>query len=198
MRISVNLFAVSITPDNYIMLIYPSTFPTVELGYSFSEHSHVGSFVLPYTMQYSTLRGIKSISTASTYNFNTGKGYLSIFIITVFDSDGGTDNFVIILQIQQGAQFDPTLLIIIISIISLIVIFIVVYSVRHRKKKKSIYREQPWQYSASSYSISNDQKQPYEKTPKNLLYCPFCGQPIHPYSKFCTSCGKSLEFTSKE
>ena len=198
MRISVNLFAVSITPDNYIMLIYPSTFPTVELGYSFSEHSHVGSFVLPYTMQYSTLRGIKSISTASTYNFNTGKGYLSIFIITVFDSDGGTDNFVIILQIQQGAQFDPTLLIIIISIISLIVIFIVVYSVRHRKKKKSTYREQPWQYSASSYSISNDQKQSDEKTPKNFLFCPFCGHPIHAYSKFCTSCGKSLEFTSKE
>jgi subtilisin family serine protease len=198
MRISVNLFAVSITPDNYLMLIYPNTFPMVELGYSTAEDSHVGSFTLPYTMQYSSIRGTESISTTSTYNFNTKEGYLSIFIITIFDSDGGTENFVIVLQIQQGLQFDPTILIIIISVIALIVIFSIIYSVRHRKKKRGATKQQAWRNYESTYSISNTQESSQEGSQKGFLYCPFCGHPIRTNTKFCPSCGKSLVFTSNE
>ncbi len=198
MRISVNLFAVSITPDNYIMLIYPSTFPTVELGYNLAANTHIGSFSIPYNMQYSSITGIKSISTASTYDFNTGEGYLSIFVLTIFDSDGGTDDFVIILSIQQGTQFDPLLLIIIISVIALIVISVIIYSVRHRRKKRAAFQEQAWQNYDSSHSISSDHESSDEGAQKNILYCPYCGHSIRLNTKFCPSCGKSLEFTPKK
>ena len=198
MRISVNLFAVSITPDNYLMLIYPNAFPTVELGYNFAENSHVGSFSIPYSMEYSSIRGLESISTTSTYNFNTKEGYLSIFVLTIFDSDGGTDNFIIVLQIQQGLQFDPTILIIIISIIALIVIFSIIYSVRHRKKKRAARKQQVWSEYNSTYSISNTQEPSEKGTQIGFLYCPYCGNPIRTNTKFCPSCGKSLVFTSNE
>ena len=148
-------------------------------------------------MQYSSIRGLESISTTSTYNFNTKEGYLSIFILTIFDSDGGTDNFVIILSIQQGSQFDPLLLIIIISIVALVVLSIIIYSVRHRKKKRNTFREQTWQNYVSPYSDSNDQEY-FDEAQKNFIYCPYCGHSIRLNTKFCPSCGKSLEFTSKE
>ena len=198
MRISVNLFAVSITPDNYIMLIYPSTFPTVKLGYSYADNSHVGSFSIPTSMKYSSIKGIETISTASTYDFNTKEGYLSIFILTIFDSDGGTDNFVIILSIQQEISFDPTIMIIIISIIALVIISVTIYSVRHRRKKRSIYQSQTWESQDSPYSVPDNQEHSDEGTHTNFLYCPFCGHPIRGNTKFCPSCGKSLVFTSND
>ena len=198
MKVSVNLLTVSTTEDNYIMLILPSAFPLVELGYSFTQDTHVGSFSIPSRMQYSTIRGIKYISTVSNYDFNAGDGYLSILLITVFDSEGASEDFVLVLSIQEALEIDLMILTLIIGMVAAIGIALIIYVIRRRKKRSGAYKAQEWNYYQSSNSIPDSQQVIEESSQKTFAYCPYCGNPIRNETKYCSNCGRSIEFTTND
>jgi hypothetical protein len=200
MRVFVNLFTCSVSDDNYIFLIPPHTIEVAELNYESSSGKYEGSFTIPDTILYSSISGVKPISTAAGFNLNTSEGYLSIFFITVYDSEGETDDFIIILIISEPPIDISMLIIIIVSIVALIgVVSLFVYYARKKKYPRTsqispIYEDV---YYRPSYDTPSEESYTVPDSINKVgasFYCPFCGHPLKSPKKFCPSCGESLEF----
>ncbi|MBY9011850.1 MAG: S8 family serine peptidase, partial [Candidatus Lokiarchaeota archaeon] len=136
MMVSVNLFIVSISEDNMIVPITPRTNIYSNMAYVASSNTHNGRFTIPFTMNFPSITGTKQLSTASQYDSVTGDGYLAILMITVFDSEGESEYFIIAMLIQPSLQLDFILILIIVGVIVAIGI-IVGISLILRKRKKS-------------------------------------------------------------
>ncbi|MFX1477478.1 MAG: S8 family serine peptidase [Promethearchaeota archaeon] len=200
LRVFVNFFMASTTPEGYIIFIFPSTIIVSELNYQLTSNKHEGSFAIPYSMQYSSIEGTKSVSTAAPFDLNTNQGYLGLFYITVYDSEGQFDDFIIVLLISGGRGGIPTNLIWIFGIIA-IVSFIgvsLIFIIRRRKKGrfppvKPIY---PQRYTQESISDQAEQQRFPESVsqPDTKFYCPFCGESLRTPKRFCPHCGESLQF----
>jgi hypothetical protein len=197
MRLFVNFFTCSVTEDGYIILIFPLTFEVVELEFSLDKFE--GSFTIPYTMLYSSISGNLSRSTAANFNVDTNQGYLSILYLTLYDSEGGSDDFIIILMISAPPTDYSFIVIIVISVIALIgVVGIFVYFARRKRYPKTT-RYQPT-FEEYTYQPYYEEKEEGYITPKTgpplgpSVYCPFCGGFISTPKKFCPHCGESLEF----
>ena len=196
MRISVNLFIVSTTDDGYISIIYPRSLPVSEFSYQATSNSHVGSFSIPSDIQYSSIEGAKSVSTVTNYNFDTDEGYLAILLITVFDSDGASEDFIMILSIEAGVILDWTWLLIIGSIVAIGATLLIVLAVRRSSRtKKTPAQVQPWGDYSSVYDEPSYEAQSEEQKLK-FNYCPYCGYPMGPQKRFCSNCGKSMNLNS--
>ncbi len=199
MRVFVNLFMCSVSDDNYIFLIPPYTIEVSELNYDLLSGNYEGSFIIPNTMLYRSITGIKPISTAAGFNVNTSEGYLSIFFITVYDSEGETDDFIIILIISAPPIDISLLIVIIVSILALIgVVSLFVYYAKKKKYPRTT-QIRPI-YKDVYYSPSHDEtREDSYAAPDSIskvgasFYCPFCGHPLKTPKKFCPSCGESLE-----
>jgi hypothetical protein len=63
MRVSVNLFIASISEDNTIVPINSKNYVLSELDYKPGSNTHYGTFVIPYTMEFSSITGTKKLST---------------------------------------------------------------------------------------------------------------------------------------
>jgi len=192
MRVSVNLFIVSTTDDGYISIIYPRSLPISEFSYQATSNSHVGSFIIPFDIQYSSITGTKSISTETNYNFDTDEGYLAILLLTVFDSDGGSEDFILILSIEAGTVIDWTWIIIIGIIVAISVTLLIFLAVRRSRRTPA--QVQPWGDYSSIYDETSNEAQSKEQESK-FEYCPYCGYPLATQKKFCPNCGKSLNIT---
>lgn len=202
MRIFINLFIITITNDGYFMPIYPNSYIVSELNYQPTLDMYLGSFTIPSTMQYNSIYGTKSKSTAVNFDTTTNEGYLGLFYITVYDSEGGTEEFFIFLEITKQPIDITMMLLIIMAIIA--VVFIVslgIYFIRRSKYKRDYqqdyYVEVPIE---EERKIARDDGF-YERTiPLHGLdqgkgiYCPFCGHHIREPKKFCPNCGESLKF----
>ncbi len=198
LRVFVNLFVCAVTEDSYIIFIFPQSIEVAEFNYEPLSGKHEGSFRIPDTMQYSSLTGVKSIPTAASFDFNTMKGYLSVLYITVYDSEGGSDDFIIVLLIS-GRPFDSTLIIIIIISIVAIIGVVSLYVYYSRRKKYPRTRVQPRyeEYYRPSYDEPEEGAYIVPESISSVkasFYCPFCGDPIKVPKKFCPNCGESLEF----
>ncbi|MFX1377753.1 MAG: S8 family serine peptidase [Promethearchaeota archaeon] len=199
MRVFVNLFICSVS-DNYIFFIFPQSIEVSELYYDSISGKYEGSFIIPDTMRYSTLSGIKSIPTAAGFNLRTNEGYLGILYIKVYDSEGATDDFIIVLIISERPFDFSMIILIVLSIIALMgIVSMMLYYARKKKYPRTTHI-QP-RYEEYHYRPSYDE--PEEKsyvvpdsvsTVSASFYCPFCGNPIKIPKKFCPSCGESLEF----
>jgi len=202
MRVFVNLFICSVTDDGYLILIFPHTFEVAELSYQSILDKFEGSFTIPDTMQYSSITGTKSLSTAADYDQDTNKGYLSILYIKVYDSEGGTDDFIIILSISQRPMDVFFIIIIVVAIFAIIVIIGLVIYFARRKKRPRISQLQP-RYQDYYYPSSDEEQEETYLTPRVIpqpgisMYCPFCGEFLSASRKFCPHCGESLEFFQK-
>jgi hypothetical protein len=200
MRAFVNLFMCSVTEDNYIVIIFPDAIEVSELDYDPLTEKYEGSFKIPDTMLYSSITGVESIPTAANFNFNTKEGYLGILFITVYDSEGGSDDFIIVLVISAPPLDFTQIIIIVISIVALIgVVSMFVYYARKRKYPKTT-QIQP-RYDDYYYRPSYDESEVEDYVvPESIsqvkpsFYCPFCGDRINVPKKFCPNCGESLEF----
>jgi len=190
MNVSVNLFIASISEDNTIEPINPRTNIFSELIYELSSNTHTGRFIIPYTMEFSTITGPKQLSTASQYDRTSEDGYLAFLLVTVFDSEGESEEFLIVVLIEPSRPIDLMLVIIIISVVVVIALILGV-SLYLRKKRKS-YLSTPsesyyqYHYESGSSLESNDH------TPGLVDYCPYCGYRLTTQQFFCPSCGKSL------
>ena len=131
--------------------------------------------------------------------------YIGLFYVTVYDSEGGTDDYYFVVAINAASPpFDPLIAFIIFGIIlaiSLIVIVGILLSQRGSSKKN--IRAQYYQdyYYPSPEERQNYQSEYYsEKIPvpsrefqQGRSYsCPFCGEFINIPRKYCPHCGESL------
>jgi len=204
MRGFINLFVCSVTEDSYLILIFPKIIVVSELDYNANSDKHEGTSTIPNIMQYNSISGTKSISTAANFDDSTKKGYLGILFITVYDGEGSYDDFVIILLIS-GDDIDLSLvLLIVLSVIGLIfVVSLSVYFVKRGKRRKNYtqpsygtysyrpsYEEQEDKYSA--FESDEYFVQPQEFQIGNVSYCPYCGKIIKTPKKFCPNCGESI------
>lgn len=199
MRVFVNFFICAKTIDDVIILLYPENYEVTEL--SFNTNRHTGSYTIPLTIDFSTLSGVRPVSTVASYY----SGYVGLFYVTVYDSEGGTDDYYFIVDISAASPtFDPIIALIIFGIIiavSLIVI-LAIYLNQRGKSRRSTRS----QYYQEYYYASPEERQDYqseyysEKIPMyssefqqgSSYFCPFCGKPINVARKYCPHCGESL------
>ncbi len=203
MRVFVNLLICSVTEDNYIVIINPRTSEVAELTYQSLLDVHEGTFIIPSTMDYSSISGTKSISTATGFNTNTNEGYLGIILVTVYDSEGGFDEFIVIINISEPPMDLSLIIIIVVSVIALVVVVGIIIYYARRKKYPRVSPVQP-SYQEYYYrpSFEGPEEESYT-TPEPLsqlgqFFCPFCGQRITTPKKFCPHCGESLMFEQQD
>ena len=192
MRVSVNLFIVSVSEDNTIVPITPRSYIYSNMVYSSSSNTHNGRFTIPYTMSFSTLTGTKEVSTASQFDSLSQDGYLAILMITAFDSEGESEYFLLALLIQPSLQLDFFLIFVIVGIVAAVGIVSSILLII-RKKRKSRLSTLPYEHYEQNYDDDSTQEfSDYAK--KNLHYCPYCGYGLTSLRNFCPSCGKTLKF----
>ncbi|MCK4285116.1 MAG: S8 family serine peptidase [Candidatus Lokiarchaeota archaeon] len=202
MRVFINIFMASVNDDGFLIFIFPRTIEVAELSYQVLSERYEGFFVIPNSFEYSTLEGTKTVTTAPGFDFVTNQGYLGILYITVYDSEGGWDDFIIILDINaKPIDISFNIFVIIAIVASIGIMSILIYFIR-RKKRPRITLTQP-EYRDYYYQPSYDGEQEY-LTPEPLdpsgpsIYCPFCGFYLKTPRKFCPSCGESLTFNQEE
>ncbi|MFX0070403.1 MAG: S8 family serine peptidase, partial [Candidatus Hermodarchaeota archaeon] len=203
MRIFVNLFIITITNDGYFLPIYPNPIVVNELHYQPTSDIHVGAFTIPSTMQYNSITGTKSKSTAVSFNTATNMGYLGILYITVYDSEGGSEIFLIFLEISKQ-PFDITMILsIILGIIAVIFVFGLGIYLKRRSNYKRVSQQEYYYQTPIEERQSDDGF--YEPiSPLSGLqqatgiFCPFCGHHIKVAKKFCPRCGESLKLLFKD
>ncbi|NVM16882.1 MAG: S8 family serine peptidase [Candidatus Lokiarchaeota archaeon] len=191
MRVSVNFFIVSISLNNTIVPINPSTYIYSDLAYKLSSNTHNGRFTIPYTMSFPSITGTKQLSTASQYNSVSQDGYLAILMITAFDSEGESEDFIIALLIQPSLSLDLILPLIIIGVVVVIGIIVGISLYLKRKKKTRISTSSGGYYE--QYYGDDSIQEPYEYNQEFVHYCPYCGYQLTVQRNFCPSCGKSLK-----
>ncbi|MFX1323238.1 MAG: zinc ribbon domain-containing protein, partial [Promethearchaeota archaeon] len=208
MRIFINLFICSVSEDGFIIIIFPSSIVVNEINYQSTSDKHVGSFTIPNTMEYNSIAGTKSKSTAASFDMSTNKGYLGILLITVYDSEGGYEEFVIILKISEK-PLDIFMIILIVIAIAAVVVVVslgIYFTRRNKYKRVSRPEDQEYYYQTSvedqwkSYS-TDETYQPITSLPETQqtkgIFCPFCGHHLESPKKFCPHCGESLSFFVK-
>ncbi|MBY9010246.1 MAG: S8 family serine peptidase [Candidatus Lokiarchaeota archaeon] len=192
MIVSVNIFIASLSEDKTIVPINPKTNIFSEMIYELSSNTHTGSFIIPYTMEFSTITGPKLLSTASQYDSVSQDGYLAFLLVTAFDSEGESEDFLIVVLIQPSLPIDLMLVLIIISVVVVIALILGV-SMYLRKKRKS-YLSTPSE-SYYQYHYDNGSSPESDDYTRGLVtYCPYCGYGLATQQNFCPSCGKSLTF----
>jgi len=192
MNVSVNLFLASLSEDNTIVPIRPKTNIFSEMAYESSSNTHTGSFVIPHTMEFSTITGTKQISTASEYDNISQDGYLAYLLITVFDSEGESEDFLIVVLIQSSLPLDLIFVLIIIGVVVVIALILGV-SLYLKKRRKTFLTTPSESYHEYHYDNSSSPKT-YDEIQGLVTYCPYCGYRLTTKQKFCSSCGKSLMF----
>ena len=150
-------------------------------------------------MQFFSLDGTKTVSTAAPFDFDTNQGYLGLLYITVYDSEGEYEEFIIILLISEGSMGLPMIWIIIFAVIAIISSIGVSIFLFLRRRKRRVSQFQPTFPQYYRKDSIYDQIEPRKITepvprPEFLFYCPFCGETIRTPKRFCPHCGESLQF----
>ncbi len=193
MRVSVNLYIASISEDNTIVPINSKNYVLSELEYKPSSNTHYGIFEIPFTMEFSSISGTKTLSTASQFDNDAQDGYLAILLITAFDSEGESEDFLTVLLIQPS-NIELILVLIIIGVVVVVGIIVgvllLVNSIR-KKKKSRISAPFEGHYHQDYEDVPSQET--YDFTHKSVYYCPYCGFQLTTPRSFCPSCGKSLK-----
>ncbi|MFX1234752.1 MAG: S8 family serine peptidase, partial [Promethearchaeota archaeon] len=172
MRVSINFFICLVSQDDFLVIIFPNTFPVIELNYQATSDTHQGTFEIPYNIQYSTIKGLVSIPTVTDFDLDTNEGYLAIIMISVDDSEGGTNDFIIIFFINVGRQLNLFLGLIIAAVAIGTSLLILVLVLRKRKKSRIQKFTQEY-YSPDDTTTEQDTtQQPYLPS---FGFCPYCG-----------------------
>jgi len=192
MRVSVNLFIASISEDNTIVPINSKNFVLSELDYKPGSNTHYGTFEIPFTMEFSSITGPKTLSTESQYDNNAQDGYLAILLITAFDSEGESEDFLMVLLIQPS-NLELFLVLIIIGVVVVLGIIggvLLLVNLVRKKKKSRISAPFEGYYHQDYEGVPSQEVSDF--THKSVYYCPYCGFPLTTPRSFCPSCGKSL------
>lgn len=192
MRVSVNIFIASISEDDTIAPIRPRTYIFSEMTYESSSNIHAGSFVIPYTMEFTTITGPKELSTASQYDSFSKDGYLAFLLITAFDGEGESEDFLIVVLIEPTIPLDLLFVLIIIGVV--VVIAVILGFLMYLRKKRKSYLSAPSESYYQYHYDDGSSPESYDYSQGLVSYCPYCGYRLTTQQKFCPSCGKSLTF----
>ncbi|MGV9200186.1 MAG: hypothetical protein ACOC4M_15380, partial [Promethearchaeia archaeon] len=139
MRVFVNLLictTFSIDEDSTgISPIYPSAFVVSEIEYNSDSNQHEGSLTVPKEIGYSTMSGTEKVSTET--DIQNGGSYLGLLYLSVYDNEGGVDQFTIFIVINESQDTDDWLLwIMLIAIVAIIALIVIAVVVSKRRKEK--------------------------------------------------------------
>ena len=206
MRVSVNLFICTVL-DNYLFLIFPQTLPVWQLSYQAASDTHGGSFTIPFDISYSSLTGSRTISTDTSFNLEDDSGYIAVLFITVFDSEGGSEDFILVLQIERGFTFDWLIIALVVITVALAVVFTVVLLIRKSRKSKRIKAQTaaPGYYTQLEdegrfiYKRGEDMESTtrLKETEPYSYFCPYCGNNLGAPMEYCPNCGKALHYRNQ-
>lgn len=185
-RVFVSLFMITVSLDGIISLMYPADFVYIELKYDNNSKSFTGSFLIPEYINY-TSNGLEIQKTVYTSPYD--QSYFGLFYITAWDSEGGSDDFFIVMQIGDS-RIDPSIIIAIIVIIGviggiLILLFIL-------SKKNRYYSGNYGGFKEQIYSNDDFLDNEIEEGGISHRYCPFCGQKIKINALSCKYCGRDI------
>jgi hypothetical protein len=143
-------------------------------------------------MEFSTITGAKQLSTASQYDSSSEDGYLAFLLVTVFDSEGESEDFILVVLVQPSLTPDFLFVIIIIGVIVVIALLLGVslYLRKRRKSYSSTTSDSNYQYHYDDGSTPES----YDQVQGFVSYCPYCGYGLATQQNFCPVCGKSLTF----
>jgi len=211
LHVSVNLFIAALSePENdliTIILIPPASFEEHSLSYDSNLGKYTGSFSIPYSMLFESIKGIKKISTDTGLSLNN---YIGIIYVDVLDEEGKsmTAPFIIATAITFNYYFfdlippseeQTNLMPIIVALLFIGGIFgllIVIYAIRREKiRPEYIYEDyrksdEDFVGESSQYFKENGQM----KEGKIMFHCPFCGKALYSPKKYCPRCGENIEF----
>ena len=187
-RVFINFFMVTVSTDGIISLMYPSDFAYLELNYDQNLMNYGGAFQIPASMNYTSFNATvqKSVLT-SIY-----EPYYGLFYITIVDTEGGSDDFFIVMELGDS-RIDPYLIIAIIIIVGVIAGIIILFLILSRKSR--YYEREP--------SVPSNEYGPYQSSYNdyasrvdsaiNYKFCPFCGQMISKGDSNCRFCGRDIQ-----
>ncbi|MFX1574368.1 MAG: S8 family serine peptidase [Promethearchaeota archaeon] len=202
LRVFVNLIIATVSGEGYLIFIYPSNIIVDELLFQSDSSKYEGTFIIPNNMEYDSISGTKSISTATNFDSSTGKGYLGVLYITVYDSEGKYDDFLIVVTIASKPIDMMMILLIVLPIIAVIAIASMLLYYSRRRKRRQYSQTQPG-FRDYYYQPSYEPQEQTYTTPEPIpelgpgMYCPFCGKLIKTPKKFCPNCGESLDLNKQ-
>jgi hypothetical protein len=200
-RVFINIFMVSVTEDSFIIFIFPSTLIVEEILHDPFSGRHEGTFTIPDSMQYNSIAGVKTVSTAGNFNVNTNDGYLGVLLITIYDSEGESEDFIILLLISGRPPGISLMMVVILIIVGITALVGLSIYLAKKKKRSGLVRSQ-LTYQDYSYQPSYEREEEF-LTPEPIMlegsiYCPFCGGFISQKKRFCPHCGESLAYSDEE
>ena len=198
LKVYVNLFIGTVTSESYVIMIFPSTIVVDNLAYQSISNKFEGRFTIPNKMEYDTIAGTKSIPTTTDFDSSTNQGYLGLLYLTVYDSEGEYEDFIIILLISEASMDLSFLIYIIIPIVGVLVLVGMAVYFAKRKKRTGITRDYQLYSYQPTYEDTYPRSEPTTESspllPEAGFYCPFCGGVIKTPKRFCPHCGESLMF----
>ncbi len=158
-------------------ILYPNTIPTSILSYNNDLQQFKGQFKIPTRLEFYSVKGSTEVSQQSIVSENGQElRYFSTLWITVRDSDGGVEDYLILLYVNivfdwvNLLEYLPILLV----ILAVIAITITVVVVLTKRRQKSMFLAQ---------NSANFVKK---------IYCMHCGRQIDSSYLVCPYCGKEL------
>jgi len=141
LKVYINLYIYLITSNGYIVQIPLYSYDYVKLDYDSDSTKFKGSYTIPFNLEYYTIEGAKSISTITDYQ-NNGD-YIGVLTVTVWDSEGGNSEFIILVDITAAESISDNywdLIFWILFFLALTILGVVVALViaKRRKKKRAL------------------------------------------------------------
>jgi serine protease AprX len=222
LQVSVNLFIAAISepegepPSSTIILIPPASFEEHSLSYNSESGKYTGSFRIPYSMLFESIKGIKSLSTSTGF---FPENYIGILYIDILDNNGKSMTTIIegesipnpfiiattitfnyeLLEQLSTTEEQTNLMPIIVALLIIGGIFgllVLIYAVR-REKIRPEYIDEYSRKTDEEFAIESSQdfkEGGAMKEGEKIFYCPFCGKALDSPKKYCPRCGENIEF----
>ncbi|MHA1871275.1 MAG: S8 family serine peptidase [Promethearchaeota archaeon] len=192
------IYLVAASASGILMPIYPNSIPFTKLSYTMTTDTFNGQIQIPSQLPFESL---KSGSINVTQQSPSDLSYFSLLWITIRDSDGGSDDFLVILYVTVsnnigGGISDYLPIIIILGAILALTIFLIL---RSRHAPKNDFYDEGLYYTddGRGYSGDNNYTDYYQEDQNEMAtggwkYCFNCGQKVPQDARFCPNCGQEL------
>ncbi len=155
-------------------LIYPNSIPTSILDYNSVLEQFEGQFEIPSRLYFSGASGLVEVSQQSQSPEKII--YFSVLWITVRDTDGGSEDYLILMFVNVVFEWVDLLeyLPIIITVLAIIGIAVAILIIVKKRRQTRISQS------------------PYSEMHSVTAYCMYCGKQINTNYLVCPYCGKTL------
>jgi hypothetical protein len=154
-------------------------------------------------MQYNSIQGLKEVSTVAN-GFN---GYIGLFIVTIFDREGGSNDYILLVSIEPGLNLEWIVILIVIMFVSVAVGILILLYIKNKRTQRQTGGSPYYQPYYTSSSQEDYEKESLNYSEQGDDYqadmfqgggtsCPHCGKYIDVPKKFCPHCGMAIPLDS--